>query len=178
MKSKWLVIIALLVISTGSLISCNADKEPAGNGQIDDTSANSTQESNGTDSKQPSNGSDSCKEIVWISDWNKAISTAQNENKPILINFYTDVCPACRALEKNTFSDEEVISSLCKNFVTVKSNAGKSGLHANYGISGVPTTIFAWSDGEEMGRIIGAYPPESFLDGISQALEYWNQHKG
>ncbi len=176
MKSNRLVIIALLVISTVIIISCNGGNDAQGWGQSDDISieSNSSQTANGANT----NGSASCDEIVWISDWNKAVSTAQEENKPIMINFYTDVCPACRALEKNTFSNKEVATSICAHFVTVKSNAGKSSLHANYGISGVPTTVFAWPDGKEMGRINGAYPPTSFLDGITQVLDYWDQHQG
>ncbi|GEM_PF-4222537 len=174
MKFKGLAIIAFLVIATAGLISCNSNNELA----TWDPSSDTPSEPN---SDQPSIEAQysamPCNEIVWINDWDKALSAAQNENKPIMINFYTDVCPACRALDKNTFSDEEVAASICRDFVTVKSNAGKSRLQANYGISSVPTTVFAWSDGKEMGRIVGAYPPEAFLDGISQALDYWNQHK-
>jgi len=112
--------------------------------------------------------------IKWIDDWNKALSIAQTENKPIMINFYTDVCPACRALDRNTFADRDVAAFLCTNFVTVKSNAGKAGLHASYGISGVPTTVITRPDGTEIGRIIGYYDPDQFLEGAKQAIAEWN----
>ncbi|MFO8100642.1 MAG: thioredoxin family protein [Dehalococcoidia bacterium] len=179
MKFKLVVILALLIISAGMHLNCNSGSESGSQEPAYDTSsgADPNKTSNGTTSTRPANGSVACDEIVWVNDWDKAIKKAQNENKPILINFYTDVCPACDMLDKNTLSNKEVASSICRNFVTVKSNAGKSNLYTNYGISSVPTTVFARPDGKELGRIVGAYPPKSFLDGISQAIEYWGQHK-
>jgi len=112
-------------------------------------------------------------EIIWIWDWEEAKTRAQAENKPIVINFFTDLCPACRRLDQNTFTDDEVKGFLSENFITVKSNAGKTGLFMNYGISAVPTTVFTTPDGVEFGRITGYYPPESFLNGSSQGLNIW-----
>ena len=111
----------------------------------------------------------------WLSDWDEAQSKARLENKPIMISFYTDLCPACKRLDKNTFSDKEVAARMCQDFVSIKNYAGKDRLFMNYGISSVPITVFTMPDGAELGRIIGYYPPESFLIGLSEVIDMWNQ---
>jgi|GEM_PF-985859 thiol-disulfide isomerase/thioredoxin len=111
--------------------------------------------------------------IRWLTDWDAAMAEAKTAGKAIMINFYTDVCPACRMLDENTFTDTDVGVFLNENFINVKNNAGESSLSSRYGIRGVPTTIFTTPDGEELGRIIGYYPPDEFLEGAQWAKDLW-----
>ena len=115
--------------------------------------------------------------LGWLNDWDDATNKALAQGKPIIINFYTDLCPACRSLDKNTFTDKSIAAFMCENFVSVKSNAGKTSLHANYGISGVPTTVVTTTNGTEIGRIVGYYPPEAFMTGLERAVGLWDQIK-
>ncbi len=117
--------------------------------------------------------------VAWYTDFSDARDLARAESKPIMINFYTDICPACQKLDRMTFADDGTSDYLNANFVNVKSNAGKSQLHAMYDIeNAVPTTIFATSDGVEMGRIRGFVPPDRFRQGAEQAFEYWAENYG
>lgn len=112
--------------------------------------------------------------VQWVYDWEEAKSMASEENKPIMVNFYTDICPTCDRLDRDTFADEDVRAYLNDNFINVKSHTTRSGVHEQFGIRGVPTTVFATPDGEEMGRIFGYYPPEAFLEGCQAAHQHWN----
>lgn len=109
--------------------------------------------------------------VQWSTDWNEAITEAQAENKPMMITFYSDICPACRILDGNAFSDDELSVFLSTSFVCVRSNAGWSRLHTVYGIPGVPTTVFTSPDGAEITRIVGAASVESFYQKAQAALE-------
>lgn len=113
--------------------------------------------------------------VQWFRDWDEATTKAQVNNKVIMINFYTDVCPACRKLDNYTFADEEVSVFINDKFVPMKSNAGKTILHRNYGIRGVPTTVFTEPDGKEIGRIVGYVPSDKFRDGALKALDLWQE---
>ncbi|MFO8010222.1 MAG: thioredoxin family protein [Dehalococcoidia bacterium] len=115
--------------------------------------------------------------LQWLSDWDEAMEQAKANDKPIAINFFTDLCPACRSLDENTFANKEVAGFMCENFINVKSNSARTGLHANYGIWSVPTTVFTTPDGTEMGRITGYFPPERFILGLEQALNAWNEEQ-
>lgn len=113
------------------------------------------------------------KSIQWIRDWDEALRRAQAENKPIMVNFYTDACPYCRKLDQYTFGDASVIELVTERFIAVKSNAGKSPLYRDYDIGPVPTTVFTRPNGEEIGRIIGYYPAQPFRQGIEEAWNLW-----
>jgi thiol:disulfide interchange protein len=118
------------------------------------------------------------KSVEWLHDWSEALAKAQEKNRPMMINFFTDICPVCDKLDEETFQDEELGQYLNDNFVNVKSNAGRTTVHAAYGIRMVPTTIFATSDGTEMGRIIGFWSAGEFLEGCKSVIAYWEENYG
>jgi len=128
-------------------------------------------ETTGNPTANPSDG------IVWITNWSDALGKAKTENRPIMINFYTDVCPWCKRLDSDTFGNPETAAFLNENFVTAKSNSGKSVLYRNYGISGVPTTVFTTPDGKEIGRVTGYQSPGQFRDSAQGILNKWDSLK-
>ena len=133
-----------------SVAACSSDSEVLENGQ----NGNSTG-------------------VEWLYDWDEALQQAQSNNTPIMINFYTQVCPYCVKLDQDTFANKEVSTFLNKNFICVKSDAGKSSLANNYYMTGVPTTYFTTPDGTSIGYMPGYVPPETFLIGSQKALELW-----
>ena len=116
--------------------------------------------------------------INWMTDWTQALDKAQTENKLLAIYFYTDVCPSCRKVEKNVFSDGEVGDFYNKSFVPLKSNAGRSTLYKKYGISAVPAVVFSSPDGydgaNELARIIGDKPADEFVQVGQSVLDQWS----
>ena len=116
---------------------------------------------------------DSISALTWLRDWDEAKQQAQEQDKPIMINCYTDVCPACRELDSKTFTDIELGAFLSDNFINLKSNANKSGLCTDYDVFGVPTTVFTEPDGEYIGEIRGYVPPHKFMSGVQEAIKRW-----
>jgi thiol:disulfide interchange protein len=55
----------------------------------------------------------------WLKDYKRALTLAQKENRPILINFTGVTCTNCRWMERNMFPRKEVRSALTK-YVTVE----------------------------------------------------------
>jgi thiol:disulfide interchange protein DsbD len=51
---------------------------------------------------------------------------AEEQNKPVMIDFGADQCGACKKLDEETFTDGRVIE-LSKNFVCIKVNTDKKG---------------------------------------------------
>ena len=116
------------------------------------------------------NGSTSESVVNWLYDCNEALNKAQNENKPIMIDFYTDICPACDKLDSDTYSDNELGTFLNDNFVCLKSDANNSNLSQEYSISVVPTIVFTSSDGTEFGRFSGYKSPNEFYQYAQEML--------
>ena len=115
--------------------------------------------------------------VRWTSDSKKALAEAQAQHKPIMIFIYTDLCPACRQLERTTYSDEELSSFLNANFINLRSDAGRTALHTAYGIWAVPTIVFSAPDGYEakyeIARIVGYKNAEDYYRLALDALERW-----
>lgn len=115
--------------------------------------------------------------ILWFKDSNEALSRAQDGTKMIMINFYTDMCPACAMLDNNTFTDRDLIALLNENFVSLKINASKSSLSYVYGITAVPTTVFispaGYGRNNEIARVTGYIPADSLSQGLQEILQYW-----
>lgn len=62
------------------------------------------------------------KEIAWLT-VEEAAAKLQKEKKPILIDLYTDWCGWCKVMDKETYSNEKVITYIEDNFYPVKLNA-------------------------------------------------------
>lgn len=61
-------------------------------------------------------------EIKWMT-FNEAIAAQKKDPKPIFMDAYTDWCGPCKMLDKNTFTDPNVIEHINKNYYAVKFNA-------------------------------------------------------
>ncbi|MEX2349743.1 MAG: thioredoxin fold domain-containing protein [Flavobacteriaceae bacterium] len=61
-------------------------------------------------------------EIKWIS-MNEALAAQKKQPKKIFVDVYTTWCGPCKMLDKNTFSNKDVINYINKHFYAVKFNA-------------------------------------------------------
>lgn len=115
--------------------------------------------------------------LVWETDWTNALTEAKAENKPIMVNFYTDACPACRKMDQTTFLDADLVQFLETNFINLKSNAGKSSLYQRYAIQAVPTVVFSTPAGfetkYEISRFVGYRDAAGLRQEAEAALALW-----
>ena len=108
--------------------------------------------------------------VTWTPYDPKALASARQAGKPVVIDFYADWCLPCKELDANTFSDEAVIAELdrfvrLKADLTVPSDATTMQLTKQYEIVGVPTILFLDAKGAEVkdARLFGYEPPEKFV---------------
>lgn len=100
--------------------------------------------------------------IVWMDDFGAAMEKAGKENRPLLVDFYTDWCLYCGKLEKETLSDPRIVG-LSKEFVCVRLDAEvHKGVAARYSPQGFPTIILATPTGDELLRVSGFRDADSF----------------
>ncbi len=124
-------------------------------------------------------------EIAWMS-MDKALVAQQQMPKKIFMDVYTTWCGPCKLLDKNTFSNPDVIAYINKHFYPVKFNAegkdpitykgftytnpnyraGKPGRNATHffadalKLQGYPSLTFFESDGTLIQSIVGYYTPQ------------------
>ena len=85
--------------------------------------------------------------VNWTYDENAALTKAQMEDRPILVDAWAEWCLACKKMDETTFRDRKIIDFLRSNgFITLKldlteSNAQNDVLQKKYNIKGLPTLI-------------------------------------
>jgi len=67
-------------------------------------------------------GTVQAQQINWMT-MNEALAAQKIEPKKIFVDVYTTWCGPCKLLDKNTFTDKNVIAYLNENFYAVKFNA-------------------------------------------------------
>lgn len=68
-------------------------------------------------------------EINWMS-MNEALEAQEKEPRKIIMDAYTTWCGPCKMLDKNTFSNKDVIEYINENYYAVKFNAeGEEKIH-------------------------------------------------
>ena len=107
--------------------------------------------------------------IAWEGSFESAQARARDTRRPMMIDFYTDWCPACKYLESDTFPSPQVVAE-SQYFVNVRVNAeGRTDLAQQFGVSKYPTLIFLDANGNTVNRFEGGYPPDEFAQQMRSA---------
>jgi thioredoxin-related protein len=109
----------------------------------------------------------------------KAISHAKQENKYLLLDFYTVWCGSCKAYDKFVFSKPEIKTYINDKFVALSVDAEKGegiALGKKYEVLSYPQIIIAHQDGNEIDRITGydskySENPQEFIKKINSILD-------
>lgn len=100
------------------------------------------------------------KEIQWHS-YDDGMARSKFEKKRVFLHFTAEWCYYCGVMEKETFNDPAIISSLNENFIPIKVDYDKETKTSDYySVRGLPDTIFIAENGQIIGRRPGYIPPE------------------
>ncbi|HPE98489.1 MAG TPA: DUF255 domain-containing protein [Chitinophagales bacterium] len=112
--------------------------------------------------------------IQWLT-LEEAVALSAKEEKPLLIDFYTDWCGWCRKLDATTYQDQKVIDYVNKYFYAVKFDAESQDSYEfngkTYGFKaggGRGTNEFALKYASRNGRL--GYPTTTFMFADGESL--------
>lgn len=115
-------------------------------------------------------GSVAAQEIQWHT-YNDGMARGKFENKKVFIHFFAEWCAACKAMEKNTFSDPAIITALNENFIAVKVDTDREvGTASMYSVKALPDNWFIAANGEVIGNRPGYIPPDQLKNILSIIL--------
>jgi thiol:disulfide interchange protein DsbD len=115
--------------------------------------------------------------IEWIPYDQAALSTAAEQGKPVILEFYAEWCGPCRAMERDVLADPEVVK-LSRELMNVRVDltnvkAFHDELLRSYGIRGIPTAVLINRNGieERNLRIEGYVGKNEFLERLKRLLK-------
>jgi thiol:disulfide interchange protein len=101
--------------------------------------------------------------VYWNYNFDAAQQIAATSNKSMMIDFYTDWCPACKWLDANVYSRPEIAAE-AQSIVPLKINAeGQPELARRYNITKYPTIVWTDSAGNEKARQVGGSSAYDFF---------------
>lgn len=120
-----------------------------------------------------SSSNNSGSSINWHNNFNNALQIAEMEDKPIMLDLYTDWCTWCQELDATTFTDKSVVEK-ARGFIAVKINPEEDELGEElieeYNIQGYPAIVFLNKNGEMLTKVNGYVEAQEFLSSMELAL--------
>lgn len=104
-------------------------------------------------------------------DYQAALTTAQNEDKKILLMLSKKECPACWWMKNVAFKDEALAERIKDNFVTVIIDVEKQEIPMNLDYIGTPTFYFLDKKQDQLSRIDGARNVKQFNERLDILLD-------
>ena len=115
--------------------------------------------------------------INW-QEWNKeTFEKSAKENKPILLDIHGVWCHWCHVMDQTSYSDEEVIEIIYKEFIPIKVYTDKRpDINKRYNQGGWPSTVFLTPTGQ---IITGTtyVPPDSLKDVMFKVIDTFKEMK-
>jgi thioredoxin-related protein len=196
------MIFSLLTIA-GFQGGCNSpSKAVAADGNTSNSSSEAVQGDVSNASTETSSGDSSLKssetassathqtdgKLTWM-DFAEGYEKAKSENKILLVDAYTDWCSWCKVMDRETYTNAQVIAVLNNEFICVKFNPEVEKKHkfgaynlssnellywlANGQPGGYPTSYFIFNPAKNDKRAsqAGYLPPDQFLNLMGEVIK-------
>lgn len=109
--------------------------------------------------------------IQWESDLRAAHARAQQENKHLLLHFYSDNCVWCDRLEAGAFKAPQVIDAINQDYVALKIHAGQNpSLAKTFRVSSFPTDVIVTTQGTALAHGTSPQAPDRYIAMLAQHL--------
>src|SRR5690606_64723 len=124
------------------------------------------------------------KAIKWLT-FDEASELAAKEPKMILVKVYTDWCGWCKKMDKETFTDSDVIDYINEGFYAVKMNAENSSKKFKFRgkeyseesmartmrVTSYPNFVIMDAAMENITQLPGYREPQPFLTSLNSLIE-------
>ncbi len=100
--------------------------------------------------------------------FDKALKQAKNENKFIMIKATSEHCHFCKKMDREVFSEKEVLSMLDKNFISVEIDVYKEMLPLGLKSKVTPTYFFIDKHAEIVKTVPGSWDKSDFLEILNE----------
>lgn len=99
--------------------------------------------------------------------------TAQQQQKLLIIDFYTAWCIPCKMLDKAIFKNDSISAEISKNFVVLKYDAENDSLFnlsLKHHVCSYPTTVVLTGEGKLINKMFGTGGTQPLVESYSKLL--------
>jgi len=102
--------------------------------------------------------------IPWLYDIFQAQQIARQEQRLLLLHFYSDACAPCRRLEQNVFPNPEVYRAMSLNYIPVKINGERArDIARQYQVDRWPTDVITDPQGRILYKTVSPQDPVRYV---------------
>lgn len=91
-------------------------------------------------------------------DYDLARRAAQQQQKLLIVDFYTTWCVPCKTLDKAIFKNDSIAGEIAKDFVVLRYDAEKDSVHnlsLKHHVCSYPTTVVLTAEGKMISKMFG-----------------------
>ena len=115
--------------------------------------------------------------IKWGNNLDSALTLSSNSHKLIMIDFMAEWCPPCKEMDKNTFSNKNIIKK-SNEFILVRIDVDKqkniaeeyNGNARKYGGIGIPNILFIDKEKKIIRHIVGFHNVDQLMGIMDSVL--------
>jgi thioredoxin:protein disulfide reductase len=118
-------------------------------------------------------------QTTWYTDYEKAVSDAQAENKKLFLDFWAPYCSLCKLIASTTLKEPAIAKVLAENYIVVSINGNDAQLEPfktlkeRYAIQGFPNLLIVDpTNGKELYRWRGEIEDEATADVVAIFEQY------
>lgn len=110
--------------------------------------------------------------MKWYKNYDEGQKAAREQNKPMLVYFWTVWCKFCQTLHEEVYPDPEISRILKEDFVLVAVDLDENKVDARrFGVQYPPYLIFLTPEGKQIATIPGYVSREQLLPILRQIKE-------
>ena len=110
-------------------------------------------------------------EIVWQSDYKKALQSAKKEKQLVYVLIVSDTCKWCKKFENTTLKNKAIKERIYKEFVTVLLTRDRCLIPKGFQVTPVPRHYFTDPNGKILYSALGYRDEELFDSFMDNAQE-------
>ncbi|WP_430815146.1 thioredoxin family protein [Carboxylicivirga sp. RSCT41] len=106
-------------------------------------------------------------------EFKETLAKAEEQDKLVFIDFYTQWCGPCKSLSKHVFTQKQVGEFFNRHFVSIKMDAEAEGkeLARKNKVNAYPSLLFFNPQGEVLHRVVGAISADELLSEAQYAMD-------
>ncbi|MFA6144361.1 MAG: thioredoxin family protein [Sulfuricurvum sp.] len=119
-------------------------------------------------------------EVNYLRNYEMAMKTAKEQNKPVMLVVVADYCPWCKKFERKTLKDSAVMAKVNENFVSIVIDKYKDkGKYPEEFLTPIIPVVFFIEPKKQklLAKTVAYMKPDEFIKNMNDALSLYKSEQ-